>query len=162
MGRNGEDSSMASGAIVTTKFLPPVTVAEELEALDVARRARWSWPYLSLPLSRAANGRETGAFIAGLLYTRSSPWAGMSVDVLETHVAGCLAMLFDAGIAVSPGGVTPFREEGAPKRLRLDCWIETGGEQSPADNVRVPGETSGVAPEIEVSVTAPTGASSAT
>lgn len=135
---------------MTAKFLPPVTEAEELDALSIARRARWNWPYLSLPLQKAGNGRETGAFLAGLLYSRSSPWAGMSVDVLETHVAGCLAMLFDAGIAVCPGGRAPYREEGAPLRVRIDCWIESGGEQSPSDNIRFPGEESGVAPEILV------------
>lgn len=160
---DGDEFSMSSGStvsaapggtIVTATFPAPVTEAEELDALSVARRARWSWPYLSLPLSKAANGRETGAFIAGILYTRSSPWAGMSVDVLESHVAGCLAMLFDAGIAVSPGGVTPFREGGAPKRLRLDCWIESGGEQGPEDNLRGPDKRSGVEPEVEVTITA--------
>lgn len=151
---SGSTISATGGTIVTATFLPPVTEAEELDALSVARRARWSWPYLSLPLSKASNGRETGAFIAGLLYTRSSPWAGMSVDVLETHVAGCLAMLFEAGIAVTPGGANPLHEEGAPKRVRIDCWIESGGEMSPSDNYRSPGERSGVAPEVEVTITA--------
>lgn len=146
----GSTVTATAGTIVQMEFPPPVTEDQERDALGVARRARFNWPYLSLPLTKAKGGRETGAFIAGLLYTRSSTWAGMSVDVLEEHVAGCLAMLFDAGIATSPGGVTPYQEEGAPRRVRVDCWIESGGEMSPSDKIRLSGENSGVAPQITV------------
>jgi hypothetical protein len=114
----------------TVEVLPPVTREAELAALETAREARWTWPYLDRTLSCASNGRETGCFIAGLLYARSQGAVGMRVTILEDHLAGCVALLTVAGVACVMFS-HPLQDAGEARRVTIDVWIESGGEATP-------------------------------
>lgn len=115
----------AGGATITTEWeSKPVSAEEALAAMAVLRHARWGWPYLAQTLSTAKNGRETGMFIVGqVLRLGTMGVPGMRVEILEDHLAGVAAVLVASGITVSLFSF-PHVEEGQPKRVALDVWVD--------------------------------------
>lgn len=108
----------------------PVTREETLQAMAVLAQARWHWPYLARTLSTAKNGRETGTFIAGHVYAMATHGElGLRVEVLDDQLAAISAVLVASGLCVCLHSGAPA-EDGQPKRVTIDCWIEHGGEMN--------------------------------